>query len=156
MARRQYFDDPNAPTPTTIVPAASAAVRNPTGELLLEWRRDNGLWTLPGGAMHIGERLADTAVREVYEETGIDIQITGIVGIYSDPRHIIAYDDGEVRQQFNICFAAHPIGGSLRPSSESHTVRWIPIDQLPDLPIHDSIRLRIGHALSNHPQPYLG
>jgi ADP-ribose pyrophosphatase YjhB (NUDIX family) len=156
MGRRQYFDDPSAPIPTTIVPAASAAVRNHAGDLLLEWRRDNNLWTLPGGTMHIGERLIDTAVREVNEETGIAIQITGLVGIYTDPRHIIAYDNGEVRQQFNICFAAQPTGGTLRASSESHAVRWVPIDQLPDLPIHAAIRLRIDHALSNHPQPYLG
>jgi 8-oxo-dGTP pyrophosphatase MutT (NUDIX family) len=156
MGRRQYFDDPNAPTPTTIVPAASVAVRNASGELLLEWRRDNGLWTLPGGTMNVGERLHEAAIREVREETGIDVEVTGIVGIYSDPRHVIAYDDGEVRQQFNVCFAARPLGGTLRPSHESRAVRWVPVDQLADLAIHESIRLRIQHALSERSVPHLG
>jgi 8-oxo-dGTP pyrophosphatase MutT (NUDIX family) len=156
MGRRQYFDDPDAPRPTTIAPAASVAVRNPGGELLLEWRRDNGLWTLPGGTMEVGERLTETAVREVREETGIDVEITGIVGIYSDPRHVIAYDDGEVRQQFNVCFAARPIGGILHTSEESRAVRWVPVGELADIPIHDSIRLRITHALSYRSAPYLG
>jgi ADP-ribose pyrophosphatase YjhB (NUDIX family) len=156
MGRRQYFDDPNAPAPTTIVPAASVAVRNTSGELLLEWRRDNGLWTLPGGTMNVGERLHETAVREVREETGVDVEVTGIVGIYSDPRHVIAYDDGEVRQQFNVCFAARPVGGTLHASQESWAVRWVPVDELVELPIHQSIRLRIQHALSERSTPYLG
>jgi ADP-ribose pyrophosphatase YjhB (NUDIX family) len=156
MPRTQYFNDPNAPTPNRIVPAASAAVRNAHGVLLMEWRQDNGLWTLPGGIQEIGESIVQTALREVREETGIHIEITGLVGIYSDPRHIIAYSDGEVRQQFNLCFAARPVGGELRRSSESRAVRWIDPDELPDLPIDAAIRLRIGHALADRGTPYLG
>lgn len=59
------------------------------------------------------ESPAGTAAREVREETGLDVEVTGIVGIYTDPRHVIAYDDGEVRQQFAIYFEAHTVGGSL-------------------------------------------
>ena len=156
MARTQYFDDPNAPTPNRIVPAASVAVRDSNGALLLEWRQDNGLWTLPGGLQELGESIRETAVREVWEETGIEVEITGLVGIYSDPRHVIAYSDGEVRQQFNICFAARAVGGSLRASSESRAVRWVAPDHLDGLPIDRAIRLRIAHALEQRSEPYLG
>ena len=52
-------------------------------------RTDNGNWALPGGALDLGESLVQTAVREVKEETGIDCEITGLVGIYTDPRHVI-------------------------------------------------------------------
>jgi 8-oxo-dGTP pyrophosphatase MutT (NUDIX family) len=95
-------------------------------------------------------------VREVQEETGIGIEVTGLSGIYSDPRHVIAYDDGEVRQEFSLCFHARPVSGELRSSSKTRQARWVSPDLLPDLNIHPSMRLRIDHALKPEPQPYLG
>ena len=101
MPKRDYYDDPAAPKANSIVVAVTAAVRNPRGELLLIERTDNGLWALPGGAQDLGESVVEAAQREVREETGIDVEITGLSGIYSDPRHVIAYDNGEVRQEFS-------------------------------------------------------
>ncbi|MBX6768488.1 MAG: NUDIX domain-containing protein, partial [Actinomadura rubrobrunea] len=106
MARTEYYDDPNAPRPNRLVVAASAVVTDDAGRILLQRRSDNGLYALPGGTMDLGESLPETAIREVREETGLDVEITGLVGIYTDPRHVIAYSDGEVRQQFNVCFTA--------------------------------------------------
>jgi ADP-ribose pyrophosphatase YjhB (NUDIX family) len=54
------------------------------GELLLVHKTDNDLWALPGGAMDVGESIAQTVVREVKEETGIEVEVTGVVGIYTD------------------------------------------------------------------------
>ena len=88
--------------------------------------------------------MVQAARREVREETGIDVEITGLSGIYSDPRHVIAYDNGEVRQEFSLCFHAKPISGELRSSSESREARWISPDSLQDLNIHPSMRLRIN------------
>jgi ADP-ribose pyrophosphatase YjhB (NUDIX family) len=156
MPKRDYYDDPAAPTANRIVVAVTAAVRNAQGELLLIERTDNGLWALPGGAQDIGESVVQAARREVNEETGVDVEITGLSGIYSDPQHVIAYDDGEVRQEFSLCFHAKPVGGELRSSSESKEVRWVSPDSLQDLKIHPSMRLRINHALKQEPQPYLG
>jgi ADP-ribose pyrophosphatase YjhB (NUDIX family) len=56
-------------------------------------------------------------VREVKDETGIEVEVTGLVGIYSDPGHVIAYSDGEVCQKFNICFAARMTGSSRAAGS---------------------------------------
>ena len=81
-----------------LVVAVVAVVRNDRGEILLIERTDNGLWALPGGAQEIGESVKDAVRREVREETGIEVEVTGLTGIYSDPAHVIAYDDGEVRQ----------------------------------------------------------
>ena len=125
MARTDFLNDPRAPAPNSIVPAASAVVTNDEGEILLQRRSDNALWALPGGTMDVGERIAETAVREAKEETGLDIEAIGIVGIYSDPGHIIAYSDGEVRQEFNVCFAARVVGGRLSVSNELIEVRWV-------------------------------
>jgi ADP-ribose pyrophosphatase YjhB (NUDIX family) len=153
MARNDYLNDPKAPAPNSIVPAASAVVTNEAGEILLQRRIDNDLWALPGGTMDLGERIAETAVREVKEETGLTVEVTGIVGIYSDPAHVIAYTDGEVRQEFNICFTAKLVGGQLRKSDESTEVRWVDPGAVNDLPMHESIRRRIRHFLENRHTP---
>lgn len=104
MARIDYFNDPNAPKANSMVPSVTAVVLNSAGHLLLVHRTDNNLWALPGGGVDLGEGVADAAVREVKEETGLDVRVTGIVGLYTNPNHVMAYDDGEVRQQFSICF----------------------------------------------------
>jgi ADP-ribose pyrophosphatase YjhB (NUDIX family) len=156
VPKRDYYNDPAAPEANSIVVAVTAAVRNTQGELLLIERTDNGLWALPGGAQDIGESVVQAARREVYEETGVDVEITGLSGIYSDPGHVIAYDDGEVRQEFSLCFHAKPVRGEPRSSSESSQARWVSPDSLQDLKIHPSMRLRINHALKQESQPYLG
>jgi ADP-ribose pyrophosphatase YjhB (NUDIX family) len=156
VARTEHYDDPNAPEPNSLVPAASAVVANERGEILMQRRKDNDLWALPGGTMDLGESIGETAIREVREETGLNVEIDGIVGIYSDPRHLIEYSDGEVRQQFNICFRARLIDGTLRGSDESTDVRWVPSAELDELPIHHTTRLRLWHFLEGRDQPYVG
>jgi ADP-ribose pyrophosphatase YjhB (NUDIX family) len=93
---------------------------------------------------------------ETKEETGIDVVITGLVGTYADPAHVIAYDDGEVCQQYSTCFAARTTGGELRPSSETKEVDFVARDRLDALNIHPSMRLRIEHGLSDRSAPYIG
>ncbi|MEU9947355.1 NUDIX domain-containing protein [Streptomyces sp. NPDC047939] len=157
MSRVDYFRDPNAPAANSVVPSVTAAVLDAAGRLLVIHKTDNDLWALPGGGHDIGERIADTAVREVDEETGIKVEVDGIVGLYTDPEHVLAYTDGEVRQQFSICFRAHPVGGTLRTSSESKEVRWVDPADLAELNIHPSMRLRIQHALDeSRNEPYIG
>ncbi|MFI1964927.1 NUDIX domain-containing protein [Streptomyces pathocidini] len=156
MGRTEFYDDPHAPEPNSLVVAASAVVTDGHGRILLQRRRDNDLWALPGGAMEMADSLPGAAVREVREETGLDIEITGLVGTYTDPRHIIAYSDGEVRRQFNVCFTARIRGGELTISEESTELRFVPPEALPDLPMHHTQQLRIRHFLQHRDQPYLG
>jgi 8-oxo-dGTP pyrophosphatase MutT (NUDIX family) len=156
MGRIDYYDDPNAPEANSLVVGGSALVANEAGEILLQRRSDNRLWALPGGKMDIGESFAQAVCRETVEETGIEVEPVGIVGIYSDPLHVFAYDDGEVRQEFNICLACRPVGGELARSAESTQVGWFPADEIDGLDMHPSIRLRIRHFLDDRDRPYLG
>ena len=157
MARRDYYDDPAAPRPNRIVPAVTAVVTDEEGRILLIHRTDNDRWALPGGEIELGESVSQAVIREVHEETGIDVQITDLVGIYSDPKHIIAYDDGEVRQQFSLCFRARPIGGTLRGSSESTEANWVPAHELDALNLHPAQQLRVHHGLDRSASaPYIG
>ncbi|MBV9312794.1 MAG: NUDIX domain-containing protein [Pseudonocardia sp.] len=155
MPKKDYYDDPNAPTANSLVVAVAAIVRIDAGDILMIKRSDNGLWAPPGGAQDIGETTREAAVREVFEETGIQIRVVTVSGIYSDPRHVIEYDDGEVRQEFSIVFEAKPIGGELRESAESTIVRWISPREIKRLPMSSSVKLRIETALKRDPLPYL-
>ncbi|WP_020522426.1 NUDIX hydrolase [Catelliglobosispora koreensis] len=156
MARKDYFNDPHAPAANSVVPSVVAFVRDEEGRILMIHRTDNNLWALPGGGHDAGESISQTVVREVIEETGIDVEVTGLIGIYTNPNHVMAYDDGEVRQQFSICFSAKPIGGSLTTSNESKEVVWLEPERLDDLDIHPSMRLRIDHGLAGSQRPYIG
>jgi 8-oxo-dGTP pyrophosphatase MutT (NUDIX family) len=96
----------------------------------------------------VGETLAGCTIREVKEETGLDVEVTGIVGIYTDPKHVFAYDGGEVRQEFSICFSTRIAGGSLAVSNEPFEVTFHDPEQVANLPMVDSIRLRLIDYLS--------
>jgi len=137
------------------VPAASAVVTDEQGAILLIKRDDSGLWTIPGGAMEVGESIRQAVVREVREETGLEVEPETIVGIYSNPRHVVEYADGEVRQEFSICFGCGVIGGDLATSEESPEVGFFEPEEIAALPMHESIRLRIRHYLENRPRPVI-
>lgn len=156
MARTDYYNDPNAPEPNSVVPSASAIVTDEQGRVLLVKRRDNTLWALPGGGHDIGESIEQTAIREVKEETGLDVEVTGLVGIYTNPNHIVAFTDGEVRQQFSLCFTTELRGGELSIDHESTDIAWTAPADIGQLDMHPSMRLRITHYLEQRPAPYLG
>ncbi len=155
--RIDYFDDPTAPKANSVVPSANVVVVNDAGEILLIRRTDNDNWALPGGAMDPGESLPAAAVRETVEETGVEVELTGLVGIYTDPRHVILYtSNGEVRQEFSVVFTARPVGGEPTPSDESREVRWVAPETVGVRPMDRSMRMRIARYLAGDGKPYLG
>ena len=158
MARRiDYFNDPAAPRANSVVPSVNVVVVNDAGEILLIRRTDNDNWAVPGGAMDLGESLPAAAVRETLEETGIEVEITGLVGIYTDPRHVIFYtSNGEARQEFSVVFTARPLVGEPTPSDESREVHWVAPDAIPSLQMDRSMRMRIEHYLAGNDEPHLG
>jgi ADP-ribose pyrophosphatase YjhB (NUDIX family) len=155
MTRIDYYRDRDAPEANSLVPGASAIVADEEGHLLLHRRSDNERWALPGGVMDIGETIAQCAEREVLEETGLTVKAYRIVGIYSDPEHVFAYSDGEVRQEFSVCFACQIQAGEVSKSDESLEVKFWPVEELDTLNMHPSIQLRISHYLSGHPEAFI-
>lgn len=123
-------------------------------EILLIRRFDKGNWAVPGGAIDLGETVAQAAVRETLEESRITCEFTGLVGIYSDPRNKILYiSNGEVRQEFSIVLTARPVSGIPTPSDESTQVRWVRASDLPGYLMDRSMRIRIDDYLRGDPRP---
>ncbi|WP_026699550.1 NUDIX domain-containing protein [Salibacterium aidingense] len=141
--RTDYQNDPEAPVPNGLKPAAAAAIVNDKQEILVVRRRDNGKWTLPGGTMDVGEDLKSCAVREVQEESGYTVEITGIIGTYSNPNTVIAYSDGEVRQEFLILYKARIVRGRLQLDEESTDWAWVSLEKAGDLPMTASQKQRL-------------
>ena len=112
--------------PTALVPASSAIIVRADGKILLQRRADNGRWGLPGGAMELGESIAEATLREVREETGLDVEIVRLLGVYSDPREqVVSYPDGNVVQHVSASFECRVIGGTLRSDpSETLELAW--------------------------------
>lgn len=154
--RIDYFDDPDAPSPTRIVPGVSVAVVNDAGQLLMIRRSDNDKWAIPGGAQEVGETPLEAARREVCEETGIICEITGLIGVFSNPRNVVEFtSNGETRQEFSILFSGRPVSGSPENSAESSEVRWHDRDEILELPMTPAQRRRIREFLSFNGLPYL-
>jgi ADP-ribose pyrophosphatase YjhB (NUDIX family) len=158
VARRiDFYDDPAAPEANSLVPSVNVVVTNSAGEVLLIRRSDNDNWAVPGGAIDLGESMAQAAVRETREETGIDCEVTGLVGIYTDPRHVMLYtSNGEARQEFSIVLTARATGGQPTPSSETSEVRWAALATLEIYRMDQSMRLRVRHYAEHRDQPYIG
>jgi ADP-ribose pyrophosphatase YjhB (NUDIX family) len=156
MARIEHFNDPSAPKANSIVVAVTVFVADEHDRVLLIRRTDNGLWALPGGAQEVGEYITETASRETREESGIDVEVVDVVGIYTNPNHVVEFTDGEVRQQFSICFRAVYLSGTPATSDESSDARWVGHNELDSLDIHPSMRLRIDHGYEHRAKPYIG
>jgi ADP-ribose pyrophosphatase YjhB (NUDIX family) len=155
--RVDYYDDPEAPPANSLVPSVNVVVTNGGGDILMIKRADNDNWALPGGAIDLGESLPQAAIRETREETGIDCEVTGLAGIYSDPKHIILYtSNNEARQEFSIVLTAHATGGQPTLSDESTEVRWISPAKISQCRMDRSMRLRINHYLEQSDRPYIG
>lgn len=150
--RVDHWQDPDAPAPTSRKPSASALVRDEAGRVLLLRRPDNDLWTIPTGGLKKGETIRECAVRECREETGVVIEVTGLVGVFTTPDHVIEYIKGgrvdEVRQPVNVCLHARPVVGDLTTTDEALQVRWVEPGDLGAYDIHPALRRRIDHGLS--------
>ena len=116
--------------------------------VLLQRRDDNRKWGLPGGGVEPGESVRVAIAREVQEETGLDVEPTRLVGVYSDPANgqVVEYPDGAVVHYVSTVFECVVVGGALACGAESLELRWFPPDALPPDTLPGS-RIRIADAV---------
>ena len=136
MSRVEYLNDPAAPAPNSLVPAAGVLTVEGSGRVLMQRRRDTGQWAIPMGKQELGETVAQCAVRETREETGVTVEVTGILGVYSDPGHIVAYGDWEIRQEYEVILTGRPVSGQPAANDEASDVGWFAPGELGGLDIH--------------------
>jgi ADP-ribose pyrophosphatase YjhB (NUDIX family) len=117
-------------------------VFNPQGQVLLCHRRDLDIWNLPGGGMEIGELPPETAIRETREETGLEVEIERLVGVYSKP------DNNDLV----FVFTSRVVAGQLTINDEADQLRYFSLDALPANTIPKHVE-RLQDAVANHPQP---
>ncbi|MGM4931728.1 NUDIX domain-containing protein [Tardiphaga sp. 619_E2_N8_5] len=95
--------------------AASISIFDGEGRLLLGKDAETDFWTLPGGAVDPVEQPSDAAVRECFEETGLQVEITRLIGVFGGQEFLITYPNGDVTYYTTIAFEARIVGGAHQP-----------------------------------------
>ena len=121
-------------------PTVSAVVLNDRGEILLGQRSDNHQWSVIAGLIDPGEQPADALVREVLEETGVEVKIERVAGV---ALHQVVYPNGDHCHMVNTWFRCRAVGGEARVNdTESIAVGWFAPDALPELSPFALVRIR--------------
>lgn len=127
----------------------SAVVRDTEQRVLLTRRADNGKWCLPGGHLESGESVTEGIVREVKEETGLDVEVVRLTGVYSNPHRLLEYDDGHRFHVVALNFEVRIVAGSLTESDETTAFGWFNGTEIGTLDLVESHRERIADALGD-------
>jgi len=147
---------PLAKIPDRLGVATNGFIRNDSGRILLQRRADIDFWSMPGGNVEIGESLEQGVAREVYEETGLEVRVERLIGVYSGPESypFMRYPDGYTVHYITHVFACDYLSGALRISTESTNIDYFPADDLPQNTLL-SHRVRIQDALTGMFSPFI-
>jgi ADP-ribose pyrophosphatase YjhB (NUDIX family) len=117
------------------VPSVSTALRDVQGRVLVVRHSEGGVWLLPGGAIEPAEVPADAAVREMFEETGLLVRLTRLVGVFGGPEFVIHYRNGDRTSYVMAVFEAEHVGGAQRPDgTEVLEIRFVTEPEAAALP----------------------
>ena len=131
------------------VGASSIIFDESRGKILLTKRTDNGRWCLPGGGMDPGESIEEACVREAYEETGLHVKVTRLVGVYTTPDLVVEYADGNVIHPVALSFEATVTGGEMGLSDETTDVGYFSVEEMGSLDLMENHIERIRDSMQN-------
>lgn len=140
------------PAPVTPNVGADTFVINDKKEVCLIRRSDNGLWALPGGAQYLGETPEECARREFEEETGLQIRITRLLGVFSSIRYDAITNVNRGREVAHILFAGEIVGGEQKTSVETLEIGWFGQERLPALSDGHALRVEFGFRALENPR----
>jgi ADP-ribose pyrophosphatase YjhB (NUDIX family) len=139
-----------------LVMGCSATIFDATRQkILLTRRSDNGRWCLPGGHMESGESVVETCIRETLEETGLEVRIIRLLGVYSSPHRLVEYSDGNRYQIVALNFEAEPIGGTLSLSDETTDYGYFTPEEIWQMDVMETHVERLKDLLSGQPLPFV-
>jgi ADP-ribose pyrophosphatase YjhB (NUDIX family) len=115
-------------------------------KVLLTRRTDNGRWCLPGGIMESGESAAEACEREVWEETGLKVRVTRLIGVYSNPDQLVVYKDGNKAFFVVLNFEAEIIDGELGLSNETTDAGYFSLIEMEGMQMHGEHKNRVEDA----------
>ncbi len=134
----------------------SAVIFDESGEkVLLTQRADNSQWCLPSGGVDSGETVEETCIREVYEETGLNVRVTRLVGVYSDPHRMVEYPDGNKAHVVALSFEAEIIGGELGLSHETTDFGYFTLAEMDEREMLLNHKERIVDAIKKLNTPFI-
>lgn len=118
-------------------------------KVLLTQRTDNGRWCLPGGQMEAGESASEACEREVWEETGLKVRATRLLGVYSNPNQLVIYNDGSKAFFVVLNFEVEVIEGELGLSNEITAFGYYSLEEMESMPMHGEHKSRVEDSLRN-------
>jgi mutator protein MutT len=122
-----------------IMCGAGVLVENAQGEILLQRRRDDGMWCdSSGGSLELGENVEDCAKRELFEETGLTALSLEYLGVFSGNGMRHTYPNGDIVDVVSHIYICRDWSGELKPQeSEVAELRWFALDKLPENTLPD-------------------
>jgi 8-oxo-dGTP pyrophosphatase MutT (NUDIX family) len=140
----------------TLVVACAAVLFDPPQErILLTRRADNGRWCLPGGRMEAGESAFEACIREMREETSLEVAIVRLIGVYSNRDLLLEYSDGNRFQILGLVFEVQQVGGALALSDETIEVGYFTRGQISSMDVLEHHIQRIDDALAFQVVPFV-
>jgi len=134
---------------------ASALIFDEAREkILMTQRSDNSRWCLPGGGMDPGESASETCIREVMEETGLEVRVIRLIGVYTTPDMLIEYRDGNKIQPVTFSFEAEVTGGELGLSDETIDFGWYTVAEIDAMDTLEHHLTRIHDAVKDLPEAF--
>ena len=132
------------PKPITPLVGIDVFIADASGRVLLIRRRDNGFWALPGGCQDLGETPAEAAVREMKEETGYEVRITHLLGVFSSTRYKYVNYPWKENEFLHVLFAATILGGAQQESAETTGIGYFAETAMPELSDGHGGRIKVG------------